>query len=165
MFNQLSLTVQVAGNLVLNGERVRELDIIPDDAHQTLNNKEAVIVCCGCYDPINKIVYANTDARAHAHLRHRVERLTDSSNQTGLGDFIYGFVLSGGYFVNRVQASRHVIAHWPALTSKRLWVPKIYFNSEMIDWRMVDNTLRRLHERDPKQSPRALEVWAMEAEY
>ena len=53
------------------------------------------------------------------------------------GGIICGFILSGGYFANRRQASRHVVTTHTTLTKKRLLVEDPCFNSEMIDWYAV----------------------------
>ena len=131
--------VQVIGKLSINGDVFKEIDVIDNVAHAGLLPADNAIVCCAVLDPKNKKVYVhNGKATSHGDILAYYDLDRIPTNQDNVkGGIICGFILSGGYFANRRQASRHVVTTHTTLTKKRLLVEDPCFNSEMIDWYAV----------------------------
>lgn len=144
-YRQLNVNAKIVGSLKIRGEKFTEVDVIPDEEHDKLRPSETSIVCCAAFNPETGNVYVGAGTCAsHKDLKSRHEKLYDSSNQTRTDDVIYGFIISGGYFVNRLQAWKHTHNHHPMLfRGRRIWEPEEYFNSEMIDWGAATFVLQR----------------------
>lgn len=154
--------VQVIGKLFIDGDEYKEIDVIDNVAHAGLPASDNAIVCCAVLDPVAKVVYVNKGkATTHSNILHVNDLDMYPTNQDDVdGGLICGFILSGGYFANRRQASRHVLTSHNGLTRKRLWAEDPCFNSEMIDWYAVRNNIDNRHYRSAKQH-RVAEVWGV----
>lgn len=154
--------VQVIGRLSINGDVFKEIDVIDNVAHAGLLSADNAIVCCAVLDPKSKKVYVlNGKATSHGNILtyYDLDR-TPTNQDTKKGGLICGFILSGGYFANRRQASRHVVTTHTTLTKKRLLVEDLYFNSEMIDWYTVRTNIDSQAFKEEKQT-KVAEVWGI----
>ena len=154
--------VQVIGKLSINGDVFKEIDVIDNVAHAGLLPADNAIVCCAVLDPKNKKVYVhNGKATSHGDILAYYDLDRIPTNQDNVkGGIICGFILSGGYFANRRQASRHVVTTHTTLTKKRLLVEDLYFNSEMIDWYTVRTNIDSQAFKEEKQT-KVAEVWGI----
>ncbi len=154
--------VQVIGKLFIDGDEYKEIDVIDNVAHAGLHASDNAIVCCAVLDPVAKVVYVNNGkATTHSDILHVNDLVMYPTNQNSVdGGLICGFILSGGYFANRRQASRHVLTSHNTLTRKRLWTEDLCFNSEMIDWYAVRSNIDSRYFKTAKQQ-RVAEVWGV----
>ena len=154
--------VQVIGRLSINGDVFKEIDVIDNVAHAGLLSADNAIVCCAVLDPKNKTVYVqNGKATSHGDILNYYDLDRTPTNQNTIKDgLICGFILSGGYFANRRQASRHVLTTHTTLTNKRLLVEDPYFNSGMINWYTVRTNIDSQAFKEEKQT-KVAEVWGI----
>lgn len=154
--------VQVIGKLFIDSDEYKEIDVIDNVAHAGLPASDNAIVCCAVLDPVAKVVYVNKGkATSHDDILHDNDLDVNPTNQNNVdGGLICGFILSGGYFANRRQASRHVVTTHTTLTKKRLLVEDLYFNSEMIDWYTVRTNIDSQSFKEEKQT-KVAEVWGI----
>ena len=153
---------QVIGKLFINGYKYTEIDVVDNIAHAQLKAADNAVVCCAVLDPVKKLVYVNNGmATSHGDILtyYDLDR-TPTNQDTMKGGLICGFILSGGYFANRRQASRHVLTTHTTLTNKRLLVEDLYFNSEMIDWYTVRTNIDSQAFKEEKQT-KVAEVWGI----
>lgn len=162
MFLSSNFPVQVIGKLFIDGDEYPEIDVIDNVAHAGLPASDNAIVCCAVLDPVTKVVYVNNGkATTHSNILRVNDLDMYPTNQDDVdGGLICGFILSGGYFANRCQASRHVVTTHTTLTKKRLLVEDPYFNSEMIDWYTVRTNIDSHAFKEEKQT-KVAEVWGI----
>ena len=161
-FKDLETTAKVVGTLTLDGPTT-ELKIMPVEKLLALDHLETAVVCCACYNPKHGTVYVGVgESQSHGDLKRAHDgKLHDTSNQEHLDSLIYGFVLNGGYFVNRLAMSKIVVEHHWQIAQSRYRHENEYFNSEMIQWFVAREKLwimkRRKERNDKKQQEAASE--------
>ena len=134
-----NFSVQVIGKLFIDGYKYTEIDVVDNIAHAQLKAADNAVVCCAVLDPVKKLVYVNNGCETtHSSILEYNDLPKGSQNQTDLHSIIHGFILSGGYFANRLQTSRHIVTtpdHH--IARKRLRGEDPNFHTAMIDWYAV----------------------------
>lgn len=142
-FSTLTADATIVGDLsdFFPFKDAETIAIRPQSEHDEWNERDdTIILSCACYDPVKNKVYVGYGGctTSHGDLIHLHQGDLDSNgNQERLDDLIFGFLISNGTFCNRIQAHRHALKSSTFLLKDKGRFADEYFNSEYINWGMV----------------------------